>query len=346
MKKQMTPLTEIEGIGKNTFEELVKSKCYFAEDFIAEPFETLITKISKVNGINANNLYGKYIPCAKLLRIEGMNGQIAEGLVASGITSYRDMVFFTTDAIEKAMIKRKEEGLIQKAPSQMEIIKLQLQAGRLVESGFLHLTIFDGEDGKRLKKATVKLVRCTRGTYNTATYTTNKAGILAIDGLCYGSYTIQIRCAGYKNKSFPITFSASNHAQKIRIPIMKGSRKPIIVNEFDGVVLDPVGCEIKEDKVQLADLPSLPPASVLSISSDKVTLLSLMRKKVDNVVYFFTYDMDVANLPKQTKEQDVLLPNDNGDYQLSDLSVAQFRVNRKKEIGRKKHEEWKNKITR
>ena len=342
MKKALTPLTEIEGIGEKLRNAMWKAGFYYAEDLIAESFEIVSGKLEPLKGLTRQNLYSKYIPQAKLLRIENMTGQFAEGLVKSGILNYRDLVYFSTETILNALESRKEEGLIPEVPSRELIIDFQLKAGRLVETGLVYMIIFQESNKKLLKNVKVQLIKNSTDTYTTGTYTSNVNGMLVIDGLCYGKYNVQIELDGYQSKHFSLEFTHDNAHKKIRVQLETGERTPLITDEFNNEVVNPMGCEFKEVKVELNDLPAVPAVVVSKINNTTVTLISLWRKRVDNVLYYYTFNMDMNELPDQTKIEAVLIPDNSGKYGMTNLSMAEYRIQREREIGENKYKEWQN----
>ena len=67
---------------------------------------------------------------------------------------------------------------------------------------------------------------------------------------------------------------------------------------------------------------------------------------MDDIVYYYTFDLDMSDLPGQTAVGAVLVPDNSGKFTMTDLTMAEYRIQRKKEIGKKKSKERQSRRSR
>ena len=319
-------VSEIQGIGPATQQKLEKKHVYYTEQLLSLPVDQVCAWLKSVRGITDHQLRNNYIPQARLLRVEGIDGQFAEGLVASGISTYRRIVTTDTKAILTMLEDRMEEGTIPSAPELEDVVSWQLNAAKLVATGLLLITIVDKSSKKRLAGVKARIVGLDPLVRAPVTFESNERGIIVFDGMVPGKHTVVLTAEGYLRH--PITFMVKpDGGRSVRIELRPGTHKPRIVDEFDGGVISPIALHetIKSRRVDLNDLPVRPPVHVVEIRADDVLLSSLWRRKIDDVIEVLTFTLPKAELPRGIDKGSVLLPQNDDKYTLSKKSILEFR---------------------
>lgn len=324
------PVAEIKGIGQATATKLQKKGLYYSEQLLLLSPEDLFDWLKPAKGITIANLSTKLIPQARLLCVDGMNGQYAEGLVASGIKSYRDLVTSNAKTIYTLLEKKPPNG---KKPELEEIISWQLSAARLIGTGLLFVTVIDESTRKRLPGVTVGISGLDPLIKAPVRLKTNDRGVGLLAGLLPARHTLELTAKGYLSFIAPFDIEASGGINLL-IELKKGKHRPRVIDEFKGGIIDVIdqSATFKTKRVSLADLPKKPPAHVVEIEEKEVLLSSLWRRQTDNVIEVLTFMIKKSELPRKINKNSVLLPDKTGKYRISELSIIEFR--RKNKIER------------
>lgn len=320
------PVSEIQGIGPAIQEKLEERHVYYTEQLLSLPVDQVCAWLAPVPGITDHKLRNSYIPQARLLRVEGIDGQFAEGLVASGISTYRRIVTTDPKAILTMLEDRVQDGTIPAVPELEDVISWQLNAAKLVATGMLLLTVIDKSSKKRLAGIKARIVGLDPLVRAPVTFESDERGIVVFDGLVPGKHTVVLTAEGYLRH--PITFMVKpDSGRSVRIELRPGKHKPRIVDEFDGGVISPIALHetIKSRRVDLNDLPARPPVHVVEIQADDVLLSSLWRRKIDDVIEVLTFTLPKAELPQGIDKGSVLLPQNDDKYTMSEKSILEFR---------------------
>lgn len=320
------PVTEIQGIGPAIARDLASRNIVFAEDLLAVSAKEMAARVETVKRLTAHNLENNFIPQARFLRLDEINGQFAEGLVASGYRTYRDLVNSRTETIVGALSNRADEGLIPAPPQPDEVISWQLAAAQRVGTGFLHLTVFDDATGKRLAGANVRINGLDSSIRTPVNRETEERGLAFFESLVPGRHTAVITADGYLRQA--ATFSIeSDGAVQIRIRMKAGVHKPRVIDEFAGDAIHVIGRQdaVESRRVKIEDLDPRPPAHVIEVRKDTVLLSSIWRRKIDDIVEVLTFLLPEDELPANLSKGDVLIPQDNGKYELSDMTLLEYR---------------------
>lgn len=299
---------------------------YYAEQLLSLPVDQVCVRFKSVKGITDHQLRNNYIPQARLLRVEGIDGQYAEGLVASGICTYRQIVTNDPKAILTMLEDRMEEGTIPSVPELEDIVSWQLSAAKLIYTGMLFLIVIDKSSKKRLAGIKARIVGVDPLVKAPVAFESEERGIVVFDGLVPGQHTAVLMADGYLRH--PATFVVEPDTSiSMIIEMRKGIHKPRIIDEFEDGVIGVIGPHelIKSRRVDLSDLPKRPPAHVVEIKADEVLLSSLLRRKIDDVIEVLTFTLPKAELPRGIERGSVLLPQNDNKYKLSKKSILEFR---------------------
>ncbi len=324
MKAEPTPLTVLEGIGPQT-ERAFRERGYVcAEDLLTREPETVVRDLAAVRGVTAENLITSFIPQAALLRIDGMTAQIAEGLAASGIRTLRRFIATVPDRVITVLERRQQEGMIPKVPDRDQVDGLQRAASLLAGTSLVSITVLDADDGTGLAGAAVTHIGDGTQMYATHDLATNDDGVAVVDGLLEGANVIAAEGDGFAKKVVAIDLEPGRN-RRLKLRLAHGESQPRIVDEADGGVIDFRRCVVRSRVVDFEDFAAPPPATVLQRTNGEVRLLSLWRRREDEVVYVYEFDRAAADIPVGSERRSLLLPDDAGRYQLSDQSIGEWR---------------------
>ena len=329
---QGRPIDEIEGIGPARKTALAGLGLNTIEDLLALPAAATGRLLAGLPGIGAELVLGSFVPQARLLRLDGMTGQFAEGLVASGYRTYNDLVLDSSTGIRAALAQRQSEGLIPDVPDEALIVQWQLEAARKSQGGSLHIRVFDRASKAPLAGAVVRL-NGTGKSDDTGRLRreTDENGLVFLDELGEGVHRVAV--SADQHQSWLGTFAArpGSHA-RLLATLAPGADQPILqLDEFAGdVIVAPSATDaiVFDTLGSIDEFPQAPPFQIVSFSAatDTVLLASLWKRKINDQITIYQLRQPRALLPAGAKKGDVVLRNADGSYRLVDgLTPGAFR---------------------
>jgi hypothetical protein len=97
----------------------------------------------------------KVVPSAKLMRLPGIDGVLAEALVQAGYRSYESLVLGRTSMLVKALARAQQDGRITAAPDAEAIRTLRLAAGKRMLTATLLVRVRGGDPTAPIRGAEV-----------------------------------------------------------------------------------------------------------------------------------------------------------------------------------------------
>jgi len=343
-ENKLHSVQELQGVGPVIAKKLEERSFCHAEEILSMRNQDLETWAEVIKGLSADKLRNEIIPQARMLLLDGMNGQIAEGLVRSGIKTLRDLVDLDAKTIVSRLEERAKEGVIPEAPDQAMVIDWMLKAARLVGTGFLHLRVLDSKTKKPI--AGVDVILTGRDPLVPAPWkvTTDRNGLAWFAGLIPGKHRASISKTGYKEQ-ITISEIQPDLTANRRIYLTGGELSEVIVDEFDGEVIGNVSLswKIQTHLTKLENFPKKPPVAIVKINEDEVTLCSIYRKRVNYDLHVYTFKMLKKDLPEGVKLYDILEPAEDGAYVSYDGNAADYRRDMELErLGGKEKRVWAN----
>jgi hypothetical protein len=316
------PITEIEGIGNVIAQKLSERGVTKTEDLLALPAVQILNKLIDLDGITENNLLTSFLPQARFLRLQEMTGQLAEGLMTSGYMTYRDLIIADAKTIIGQLEDQVEEGVIPKVPTVDEVREWQIEAGRRLGTGTLHLTILDQQKKQPLEGVRVRIKGYGHGDVSfPISWQTGSDGFVFIEYLASGEHDVVITCDGYKTRTINFGLVNDDHVQYV-LEMISGEAKPyIVIDEFAGEAIPSIMSSdvLILDRIEkLSDLPSLPPFTIAEFeeTAKTVLLISLWRKKINDEIHIPYLRISKTALPTNVTEDNIIKVSEAGTFEI------------------------------
>ena len=326
MKEVLTPVRDIEGIGQSIAATLQSRNVEFAEDLLALPESKIIRLLVDLERISENNLRSSFIPQARFLRIEGINGQYAEGLAILGWRSYAGLAFARAQTIVNGL--QELVGQIPQAPSVEEVMAWNLAAAKMMMGGSVLVSVKD-EQERALNDAEIRINGNGFTVHGTPiTVHTNSHGKAFIDGIAPGVRHIRIELDGYRSAVVTVSFKSGSRSS-IGVQMQAGPDEPLnVIDEFRGGILPsiPRTSVVVNRRYELDELPEVPVFFIHEIRNDTLELASLWLRKTNDVVEVPYIVVDIADVDGPVAVNSVVVPADGGFRVDSQTRPSEYRT--------------------
>lgn len=322
--KDFTIVTEIQGIGVATAAELSSHHISYIEDLLALPESHMIIGLESVDGLNQENLRRNYLPQARFLRIDGIDGQYAEGLAASGFRTYRDIAFTDSSIIQRSLLEMIEIGRIPDSAAESDITRWQLEAARLMQGGSVHVTVSNSQGP--IESADVHINgNGFSGLSQAIRLSTESQGKVFLDGIAPGSRQLAIAASGHQQTFVTVSFKAGSRTQ-IRVSLLMGEDKPLFeIDEFQGEIIPkiPSTAQVVNRAYELEQLPSVPVFFVYEIRKTTVVLHSLWYRLRNDEVEVPNITIEKTQITGEMKQRAVVYPVADGKFGIQESVTPQ-----------------------
>ena len=326
------PVEEIEGIGPSLSQSLAGMGIKKIEDLLALDVNQMRNLLSGLPGVTEAKLRESFIPQARFLRLDGMTGQFAGGLVKSGFRTYSSLMNEATDEVYRRLEQRHSQGDIPSMPPKELVQQWQLDSARKSQGGSLHIRIYDRENRKPISGAVVRINGTGLSDDNTPlSRETDSDGLVFLDTLGKGVHRVSISCNGYQTWLGTFSAAAGSHS-KLVISIKKGTDQPLFkIDEFQGEVIvsaSPTDAVIFKTFDAIDEFPKIPPFQVVSFSeaTDTVLLTSIWKQKINDQIFVYQLRQPKSLFPKKVAKGNVVVRKADGAYRvIKGLTPGQFR---------------------
>jgi hypothetical protein len=330
------PINELEGIGPVLAERLAQHGVIRTEDLLALPASSVVAWLQDITGITANGLVNSFIPQARFLRLPDMTAQFAEGLAASGYRTYRDLVMPSAKRVAGQLASRHEEGLIPAVPDLDTIYRWQIDAGRRLCTGTIHLFIRDSASGAPISGVEARINGL--GHSDDVTPIIRSAtddGFVFFEYLALTTHRVVFTAPDY----VPTTLTCGFRYQprlSFQVDLQPGGddvdpANTLYVDEFSGGIVLSIGPQdgiVLERYGSVDDLPAVPPF-VISDDGDgpTVNLVSLWRRRHGDQIVVPVVRVPRDKVPATVSNGTVVERQSDGTFIVLDgVTVASYRA--------------------
>lgn len=319
------PVAALEGIGSATHTRLARLGVRYAEQLLMFSTETVASWLQGVRGLTSENIRNYFIPQARFLRLANIDPQMAEGLVLTGMYTYRDVATCNLPTVRSILATLHTEGTIDRVPTDDEITEWKLDAARLVAAGNALFQMIDKKTHRPVRDATVRVISTGPAIRTPVSAVSNKHGMAFVDGLVPGDHHATI--SGKRYRDVRVVFAASADKTKtLGVPLVKGRTRLRVADEFKGDFIQNLKyAEIRPESVKLEILPFPPPVHVVEVRAKDVKVSSLLRRKENQIVRVFYFYLPKDRVPRGVARGQVLVPGQGGRYRRSRESIVEFR---------------------
>jgi len=319
----LEPPEQIEGIGPTRAASLAAGGITTIAEMLAERPPKVLSLLGNVSARQVGDWY-----CAAVLRrVDGVTPNMAEALVEAGVRTVSSLAEAGLRTVERAVDSARDAGRMTESPSVYELAGLQREAWRVRERGMLTGFVLDAE-GRPVEDAVVEV-----GRYD---FDLDDKGRYAFDKLPAGDHEVTITLP---DRVRPLLFGRRAIVPgKLVGPVIHRISPspteplpPLRLDELDGHLLTPTASY--QPKLVTAPLSEFRDGThflVRETSDDsRVKLLSLYRKRRDEVTLIERAKVSKDDVPVNTKVGDVLLL-DSGALAKTDMTPAKVATLKRK----------------
>lgn len=257
-----------------------------------------------------------WFAAARLLRVEGIEPDLAEAFVGAGIDNVNSLAGAGLQSLERAVANAVERKTLRGAPSLYKLAEIQRAASRLRSTGSLYGNVVSHSTGDPV--AGVELSSSRHATE------TADDGYFELHGIDSGYASVTI-ASGVRRATIHRLFMRTDEVRgPVKFRIAEGApvRSSAPVSEKDGAFVSPGrGTTFRIVTRTLEEMPNDTYFRVRAIGGDAIArLLHLYRTRVGREILGDRVDIDVAQLPKGAEVGHVLHYRD-GKFQWTPLTL-------------------------
>lgn len=261
-----------------------------------------------------------WFAAAWLLRVEGVDPDIAEALVEAGINSVNDLADAGLQTLERAMSTAVERNKLQSAPSLYRLAEVQRSASRLRSTGSIHGTVTNFATGEPVAGAVLS-----SSNHRTET---DADGYFELHGIASGKASVSIKSGLRGASPYPVFVKTDHLVGPIKVKIAaSAARKREAVRESDGAFISP-GRTTTVTLItrSIEEMPNDTYLRVREISeSGAVRLLHLSRTRIGPEIQAERVEVKATSLPKGANVGHILHYQD-GVLQLTDMTLRDIAL--------------------
>lgn len=319
------PVEEIIGIGPVFGQELDSMGFKHDIDLLAFPEAALVHDIAQIDGLSASMIQSSVLPQARLLRLPGSNGTIANLFLEAGFRKYSDFLGVRISKIKSIISKVN----VDDSDDQQTIFasELLLTAVQLAVTGGIRVVVVDGVTREVILGAKVSFSGDRRkDALVLKTRQTDERGAVDFEGIAPVTTALQVSASGYRPQTVLVVVEVQRHAVFTAL-MSTEARQKMNHDEFTGGLATGFGLLPSVNvRTELSSLPSRPPIYVETVSNDEAVVGSLWFRQEAHRVVIPRLVIPVADLPNGTQEKDVLVP-ETSSWRLhpDGLTASEFR---------------------
>jgi hypothetical protein len=267
----------------------------------------------RVPGSSVRQVEG-WFAAAWLLRVDGIDPDIAEALVNAGLTTANALADAGLQTLERAMSTAVEKNKLKTAPSLYKLAEFQRSAFHMHSTGSLYGTATNFKTGEALEGVVISCL-------NRRTET-GADGYFELHGIASGKTSVTIAHA-MRGESTYRFFAKTDHLAgplKVKVAGNRAGKTYKPVREVDGAFISPGrGKSVRLFTRTLEEMPNGTYLRVREISdSGSVRLLHLFKTRVGREIQGDVVIIEKTGLPNGAKVGQIVQYQD-GALQLTDL---------------------------
>jgi hypothetical protein len=304
----------IEGIGPQHTKALAGA----GVETIADLFAARARKVARLLPGLSHAQVGALFCAATLLRVEGVTPDLAEAFVAAGIRSVASLADAGLQTLENAARTARAANRLHEDFSLYRLSELQRNAWRTRDAGMLAGRVLD-KTGQPIDGAVISIGR--------QKMTTDTTGRYAFDRVPAGRVDTEIQLPGRARALHlaPRQIEAARLLGPIVHTVGDPPAQPLAVvalDELDGVLIAPSAhTDSREVTLPLGEFRQGTHFLLREISGNTARLLSLYKKRRDDVILIDRLQVPTSELPAGAKTGDVLIL-DSGKLVATGLTPA------------------------
>lgn len=310
------PIETIEGIAEERGTLLKEAGVFCVEDLLAANESLLWRDLKKNEGFPIASL-ATYVGAARLMQVDGLDGQMAEALTRAGRGSLQRLAAPAPGQIVEDIAAAKEAGIIPSTIDLDTAINWQKDALRVGLMATVHGEVRD-EKGP-VEGATVHVGH--------EKALTDSQGRFWLPRLPEGSHTAVVTAAGHLRRELPVR-TAVSRLTRATVTLEAGEQEAASLDESKG---QPIRTFSSDDRIAMVDteLSALEEGAPLRVvrrmSNGTVRLVGLHRKRVGNRVEVSRLTVHANSVPDRFEKGDVLVRK--GDVlAMSEKTAAEHRA--------------------